>query len=174
MIILSGNVNLLDEYEPDIFIATNIKGYNFDVPYTFFFDGTKVLIYQYNTVKFAVERKIDIKIGKQIFRILLGNEIGIAENYVKLPPDLFICFEKTNYPSKFFYRKAQMWIGAQISSSKVLGHIIYNGTTNRMLFVSEGKGNASVLFEGTTYLILDDDFLTASFGHKKGEKNDKQ
>ncbi|MCX7653767.1 MAG: hypothetical protein N2Z58_03685 [Fervidobacterium sp.] len=171
MIILSGSATLLDEYEPDILITTSIKGYNFEVPYTFFFDGLRVFIYQYNELKYTIERKTDIKIEKKILRILIGSEIGIPENYIKLPPDLFVCFEKTYYPSKFFYRKAQMWIGSQISSTKLLGHIIFNGVTNRVLFSPEGKENG-VLFEGTTYLILDDELLSTSKMNSRGEKNE--
>ena len=53
--------------------------------------------------------------------------------------DLFICFDKTSYPAKFFYRKAQMWVGAQISKVNVFEHIIYNGTTNRMVLHRKTK-----------------------------------
>lgn len=160
MIILSGNANQIEEYEPDIIILTSLKGYNFEVPYSFYFDSSKVFIYFYDNLKHTVEDKADVKIEKRILRILLNGEIGVVENYIKLPPDLFLCFEKTSYPSKFFYRKAQMWIGAQISKSKVLGHIIYNGTVNRMLFTPKSKEDEGILFEGTTYLILQGEMLS--------------
>lgn len=160
MLILSGNISQLEEYEPDIIILTDIKGYNFEVPYLFYYDGSKISIYFYENLKYTVENKTDVKIESKIIRLLINSEIGVAENYTKLPPDLFICFEKTNYPSKFFYRKAQMWIGAQISNSTVLGHIIYNGTVNRMLFSPKTNENDGILFEGTTHLVLQDDIFS--------------
>jgi len=46
-----------------------------------------------------------------------------------------------------------MWVGAQISKVNVFGHIIYNGTTNRMVFTSENENG--ILFEGTTYVLLE-------------------
>ncbi|MGC8902705.1 MAG: hypothetical protein ACP5KD_05090 [Fervidobacterium sp.] len=161
MIIFSGNPAAVDEYETEIFITTTINGHLFDVPFTIYFDGFKVHIFHYKTPKYTIEKKNDVKYDKYIFRILIGSEIGISENYVKLPPDLFICFEKTSYPSKYFYRKAQMWIGAQISGRKVIGQIIYNNAVNRMLFYPKSENTDGVLFDGTTYLVVDDSIITA-------------
>ncbi|MGC9771234.1 hypothetical protein [Fervidobacterium islandicum] len=162
MTIVSGNALVTSEYDVDIFITTSINGYKFNVPYTFYFDGNKVYIYQYALLKHTIEKKVDVKFDNLVFRILIGNEIGIIENYVKHPPHLFICFERTSYPSKFFYRKSQMWIGAQVSKINVFGHIVYNNTVNRMLFsanVDEG-----VIFEGTGVVVLDENLI---FSNKK-------
>jgi len=151
--ILSGNSLTLDEYDVDVFILTDINNYLFDAPYTIYYDGDKVSIFNYKVLKHVTNKKVDIKFDDMIVRVMIGNEIGIPENYVKAIPDLFICFDKTSYPAKFFYRKAQMWVGAQISKVNVFGHIIYNGTTNRMVFTSENENG--ILFEGTTYVLLE-------------------
>ncbi|HCI28950.1 MAG TPA: hypothetical protein PKI14_10095 [Fervidobacterium sp.] len=153
MTILSGSSLILDEYNVDVFIASDTKNHLFDIPYTIYYDGDKVSIFNYKILRYSTNTKVDIKFNDMIIRILIGTEIGVPENYVKAIPDLFICFEKTNYPAKFFYRKAQMWIGAQISKVNVFGHIIYSGTTNRMVFTSENENG--ILFEGTTHVILE-------------------
>ncbi|MEJ5258446.1 MAG: hypothetical protein WHS64_09400 [Fervidobacterium sp.] len=163
MKILSGSHFISSEYDVDILITTDVKGYNFSVPYTFYFDGNKVYIYQYGILKYTIDKKIDVKFEDFILRVLIGNEIGIIENYDKAKPDLFVCFEKTNYPSKFFYRKAQMWVGAQVSNVNVFGHIIYNGVVNRMLFSSKSQDGR--LFEGTTYVLLNNEELV--FGNQE-------
>ncbi|ABS60867.1 MULTISPECIES: hypothetical protein [Fervidobacterium] len=160
MIILSAEPSFIDEYEPEIFITTTIKGHHFAVPYTLYFDGLKLHIYHFKELKYTIDKKIDIKYDKYIFRILIGNEIGIAENYVKLPPDIFICFDKTSYPSKYFYRKAQMWIGAQISKTNVFGQVIYTNAVNRVLFSPKAEINEGIIFEGTTHVVIDDSYFT--------------
>lgn len=159
MIILSAEPSFIDEYEPEIFITTTIKEHKFIVPYTLHFDGLKLHLYYFKELKHTIDKKIDIKYDKYIFRILIGNEIGIAENYLKLPPDLFICFDKTSYPSKYFYRKAQMWIGAQFSKTNVFGHIIYNNAINRVLFSQKAEANDGIIFEGTTHVVIDDSYF---------------
>jgi len=171
MIIISGSSLVTTEYDVDILITTSINGYKFDVPYTFYFDGNKVYIYQYALHKHTIDKKVDVKFDNIVFRILIGTEIGVIENYVKNPPTLFICFERTSYPSKFFYRKAQMWIGAQVSKTNVFGHIIYNNVVNRMLFsVNSDEG---VIFEGTGVVVLNDSLIFSD--KKKGtfENHDK-
>jgi len=150
---------MVGEYETDIFITTKLDGHNLNVPYTFFFDGSKVFIYQYALLKHTIEKKVDVKFDKFVIRILIGNEIGIIENYLRSSANLIICFEKTNYPSKFYYRKAQMWIGAHLSKVKVLGHIIYNNIVNRIFFSAFADNNEGVVFEGTSAFVLDENML---------------
>jgi len=155
LIIVSGNSLVVSEYESDIFITTRIEGHRFNVPYTFLFDDAKVFIYQYALLKHTIDKKVDVKFDNFLVRILIGDEIGIIENYIKNPAELVICFEKTSYPAKFFYRKAQMWIGAQLSKVNVFGHIIYNNTINRMLFSASAGNSEGIVFEGTSPFIFD-------------------
>ncbi len=151
--ILFADPVVLDELESEVFITTNIDNYDFSVPFTIYFNGIEVIVYEISQEKTRIRKKTDIIIDKYRIRILLSNEIGIAENYLQPNPDLVVCFEKTNVPAKFFYRKAQMWVGAQISKKKVMGVIVYNGITNRVLF-EENQGNG-ILFDGTSYIVLD-------------------
>lgn len=153
MLVLAGSPLILHEYDADMLITTDVRDYNFDAPYTLYYDGAKVFVYHYSSLKTFVDGVIDLKIDNVIVRILVGKEIGVAENYVRLVPDMFFCFERTSYPSKFFYRKAQMWIGSQISGRDVFGTIIYNGIPNRILFSL--RSESGILFEGTSHAIFE-------------------
>lgn len=153
MIVLSGSPLLVHEYDTEMFITTDVREFAFDVPYTLHFDGSKVYVYYFSALKTYVDSRADLKIDDTIVRILVGKEVGVAENYIELPPDLFVCFDRTNYPSKFFYRKAQMWIGAQISGVETFGLIIFNGVPNRMIF-SKMRDNG-VVFEGTGHTLIE-------------------
>lgn len=153
MLILAGSPLIFHEYDAEMFITTDVREYNFDAPYTLYYDGGKVLVYHYNLLKTFVDTVADLKIDDIIMRILVGKEIGVAENYVRLVPDVFLCFEKTSYPSKFFYRKAQMWVGSQISGRDVFGTIVYNGVANRMLFSTRAENG--IVFEGTSHAIFE-------------------
>lgn len=153
MLVLAGSPPIFHEYDAEMFITTDLRDYNFDAPYTLHFDGAKVFVYHYTSLRTFVDGVTDLKIDDIIIRILVGKEIGVAENYVRLVPDIFLCFEKTSYPSKFFYRKAQMWIGSQISGRDVFGTIVYNGIPNRMLF--SVKSESGIVFEGTSHAIFE-------------------
>lgn len=93
MTILSGSSLILDEYNVDVFIASDTKNHLFDIPYTIYYDGDKVSIFNYKILRYSTNTKVDIKFNDMIIRILIGTEIGVPENYVKAIPDLFICFE---------------------------------------------------------------------------------
>jgi len=62
MIIISGSSLVTTEYDVDILITTSINGYKFDVPYTFYFDGNKVYIYQYALHKHTIDKKVECEV----------------------------------------------------------------------------------------------------------------
>ncbi|EKF48643.1 hypothetical protein H17ap60334_10150 [Thermosipho africanus H17ap60334] len=129
MRILLSNSFLVEEFEPDIWVTNDFE--NLQIPYTLFYNGQAVFIYDHfkfvDTILNNSEKIIDFGFFKA--GILVGSSISVAENYLK-DVELFIAFDKTNYTSKFLLRKAQTIVASDISGKTILSLFIYKDKTN--------------------------------------------
>ncbi|QTA37309.1 hypothetical protein JYK00_06090 [Thermosipho ferrireducens] len=158
MRVLLGNPWLIEEFDPDIVVTTSPDiG---DISYALVYDNEKVIFYRNNSVKDIIKNDDvgQINVENIFINILVGNAVGIAENYLE-KADFFICFDKTAYMSKYLFRKAQIIVGSNLSKKSILGVLVYKNGVNYI----QAEKDKGITVDTKSYIIFER-FL----GHRSG------